>query len=296
MTTGPEGLDRVAVVTIAHGRHEHLRNQVRGLCTQPGLGIYVVVAMDDPAVAALISREVPPATTVLVRELASTQGQGELPLAAARNLGVRTAIDAGADVVVLLDVDCIPAPGLVSRYAAAARVAGDRPTPVVLCGEVSYLPPGIDPATLSGDELGAVAEPHPARPRLDPGVIEESRRFDLFWSLSFAMTADHWSSVGGFCEQYVGYGGEDTDFGQLVAAAGGALQWVGGCQAFHQHHGTTTPPVQHLAAIVRNANLFHRRWGWFPMTGWLQAFDRLELASLDTDRQRWSLSAAQRQP
>ena len=206
MTTGPDGLDRVAVVTMAHGRHEHLRNQMRGLRTQPGLGIYVVVAMDDQGVTALVSREIPPAARVLVRELALAPQQRELPLAAARNLGVGTAIEAGADVVILLDVDCIPAPGLVSRYAEVARAAADSPTPVVLCGEVSYLPAGIDPATLPGEELRALAEPHPARPRLDPGVTEETRRFDLFWSLSFAMTADHWSSVGGFCEQYVGYG------------------------------------------------------------------------------------------
>ena len=28
--------------------------------------------------------------------------------------------------------------------------------------------------------------------------------------------------------------------------------------------------MRHLEAILRNANLFYRRWGWFPMEGWLR--------------------------
>ena len=33
-----------------------------------------------------------------------------LPLARARNIGVETALAAGAELVVLLDVDCVPGP------------------------------------------------------------------------------------------------------------------------------------------------------------------------------------------
>ena len=46
-------------------------------------------------------------------------------------------------------------------------------------------------------------------------VAEDLR---LFWSLSFALDAGDWDALGGFCEDYVGYGGEDTDFGQTVVA------------------------------------------------------------------------------
>ena len=80
------------------------------------------------------------------------------------------------------------------------------------------------------------------------------------------------SGSGGFCEEYRGYGGEDTDVAATVRDLGGALFWVGGAPAHHQHHPTQDPPVQHLAAIVRNAAVFHRRWGWWPMTGWLERF------------------------
>ena len=92
------------------------------------------------------------------------------------------------------------------------------------------------------------------------------------------MSARSWKAVGGFDEGYVGYGGEDTDFAQRLGRAGGRLVWVGGARAFHQHHATSSPPVEHVHDIVVNANRFARRWGWWPMEGWLDAFADLGLA------------------
>ncbi len=63
----------------------------------------------------------------------------------------------------------------------------------------------------------------------------------------------------GRCEQYIGYGAEDTDFGQVAASRGIALTWVGGAWAYHQYHPGSDPPVQHLTDIVRNAAIFHRQ-------------------------------------
>ncbi len=283
-------LARTAVITIARGRHTHLTHQLRSLAKRPGLGHFVLVSMGDPALTTVLSRERPPAREVLMRDLPILDGEGDLPLAAARNLGAQSAIDAGAEVLVFLDIDCVAGPGLVERYTQAAFELVHQPKPVVLCGEVGYLPAGAD-LDDPGIPLSELAAPHVARPSPPPGTTEDSDRLDLFWSLSFAMTARHWRTVGGFCEDYVGYGGEDTDFGQLVAAAGGGLRWVGGAPAYHQHHGSVIPPVPHLAAIVRNANLFHRRWGWFPMSGWLEEFERRGLASFDVTSQTWVTSA-----
>jgi GT2 family glycosyltransferase len=94
----------------------------------------------------------------------------------------------------------------------------------------------------------------------------------LFWSLSFAVTADTWLAVGGFEESYEGYGGEDTDFAFTARAAGVPLVWVGGAHAYHQYHPTSAPPWQHLDDILRNGRLFADRWGSWPMEGWLEAF------------------------
>ena len=51
------------------------------------------------------------------------------------------------------------------------------------------------------------------------------------------------------------------------------MRWVGGAHAFHQFHPISDPPIEHLDDIVANAVVFHRRWGWWPMQGWLDAFE-----------------------
>lgn len=255
-----------AVITIAHGRHDHLALQEAGLrICDPAPDLRVVVAMDDPELAAS------PGTTVVH----VPRRDGHLPLATARNAGARAAVAAGATTLVLLDVDCVPAPGLVGAYAAAASdptTAGD-----LLSGPVTYLPPppdgGYDLATI--DTLG---EPHPARPVPAPGDVERSRAtYDLFWSLSFALTAATWDAIGGFDEDYVGYGGEDTDFARRAEQAGVAMAWIGSARAFHQHHPVSRPPVEHVDDIVRNARLFHERWGQWPMQGWLDELEAMGL-------------------
>jgi N-acetylglucosaminyl-diphospho-decaprenol L-rhamnosyltransferase len=99
--------------------------------------------------------------------------------------------------------------------------------------------------------------------------------------LSFALSVDAWAAVGGFLEEYRGYGGEDTDFAQTGLRAQVPFRWVGGAEAFHQYHETQSPPVQHLDDILANGRIFARRWGFWPMTGWLSAFEDLGLVARD---------------
>jgi N-acetylglucosaminyl-diphospho-decaprenol L-rhamnosyltransferase len=287
----------VAVVTIVHGRHDHLAGQVWGLHRQTRRpDLHVVVAMDDDR-AGCVARDAADGRWPV--EVASAPiPQGRLPLAAARNTGVDVARRGGADVLVLLDVDCIPCPTLVERYVSVVRgTVGSEPAgagPVVACGEVRYL----DAATtaLPGSErtwpaLDAGSRSHPARPA--PGrwshAVVPAHDLRLFWSLSFAVTPADWDRIGGFDDSYVGYGAEDTDFGQRLGAAGGRTLWVGGATAYHQHHGGSGgPPVEHVADVVENANRFAARWGWWPMEGWLEAFRAQGLVTRRPDG-RWAL-------
>jgi N-acetylglucosaminyl-diphospho-decaprenol L-rhamnosyltransferase len=248
--------------------------------------------MDDPAVRDVVD-EGPLFTgdrgSVVVD--VDVAAPGELPLSRARNLGAATALRSGADLVVFLDVDCLADPALLSRYGEAAeRLAGHAAAPV-LSGPVAYLPPLDDGRTSYPASVLAGTPPHPARPAPAPGELLPADDLRLFWSLSFAVPARAWARFGGFDEWYTGYGGEDTDFAQRVAAAGGRLWWVGGALAYHQWHPVSAPPVEHLHQIVRNANGFHRRWGWFPMEGWLEAFREAGLARYDADREQWLVEA-----
>lgn len=265
---------RTAVVTLVHRRHEHLALQQQML-GRSGIApdSYVVVAMDDPDLARWQPESEP--RPVVVQ---TARGRRGLPLAQARNLGAELAIDAGAELVIFLDVDCLPDTDLIATYRRAAQSA--EASGFLLCGPVAYLP-AAPPGGYALDSLGE-HPPHPARPAPLRGELASGGDPNLFWSLSFAVTASVWRRIGGFYEGYQGYGGEDTDFAQTASRRGVGLVWVGGALAYHQHHPSSTPPVQHLDDIVRNGALFASRWGWWPMQGWLDAFVGMGL--LDFDR------------
>lgn len=258
---------RSAVLTIAHGRHRHLRRQIDHVRTVFD-GIYVVVAIGDADLRGVVAGD------AVVREM-DTAAQG-LPLAAARNLAATEAIERGADQLVFLDVDCLPDPELLQAYRA------QRHLPSLLAGPVTYLPSRSLPAP--GADLAALRRPHPARPVPAAGQVRRGGDKNLFWSLNFAVSAHLWGRIGGFCDEYVGYGGEDTDLAYLADAAGIDLAWVGSAHAYHQFHPSSSPPTEHLVAIVRNSNLFHRRWGEWPMGGWLEQFAAAGLVTWTPDR------------
>lgn len=270
---GEDRRPRTAVVTITHRRDDHLRRQRAGLARCAPF-LHVVVGMGERPSRAAISGDLP---TTLLRVPVTDAG---LPLAAARNAGAAAALAAGAELLVLLDVDCIPEPGMLGHYRrAAAAVSG----PALLSGPVSYLPPA-PPGGYPETGLTALADPHPARPAPPAGQLRAETRYELFWSLSFAATAPTWTTLGGFCEDYVGYGGEDTDFACVAEAARVPFYWVGGALAHHQHHPPTRTTPGRTAEIIRNAWLFRRRWGWWPMSGWLSEMADAGLVKFDPTR------------
>lgn len=264
---------KTAVITIARGRHTHLRRQLHGLARSTQRpDMHIVVALGDAQIAGVVAEHEAAATVV---NLDVTE---PLPVGFGRNQGAATAIARSAELLIFLDVDCIPHPEMIARYHdTAARTAH---ADALLCGPVTYLP-APEPGGYRLDELSGRIAPHPARPHPPEGTVVATTDYTLFWSLSFAVRAPTWARIGGFCETYRGYGGEDTDFAQCAAAQQVPMRWVGGAHAFHQYHPTTDPPVQHVGDIVRNAAIFHRRWGWWPMQGWLDDFERAGIIGRD---------------
>lgn len=257
MTRGDGPL--TAVITLSSsGRLSHLRRQQEALGGRSGLLRIVVWIGDDepPSLDAEIVHRVAP-------------GRDGLRLAAARNAGAARAIAEGADLLVFLDADCVPGPHLFERYRAAAE---NHPN-AILCGPVTYLAEGVD--VVDSAALDALTSPHPARPSPADGatVPASPSEYPLFWSLSFATSDAGWRGAPDFDEGYEGYGGEDTDFAFALRDRGIPLMWVGGAHAYHQHHPTQSPPWQHLDDILRNGARFARRWGEWPMTGWLERFE-----------------------
>jgi hypothetical protein len=257
----------LSVLTLVKGREAHLAQQIEGLwrSTVPPAAHIIVNMGGGPLV-------LPPSPCP--RTVIDFPADG-LPLAAARNLA---AAQAGTDVLLFLDVDCIPQAGLLAALETAMRTFDG-----LLCAEIRYL--AGDEARGDWDEflLLRTALPHPARDFPAAGLRLEANA-GLFWSLAFAVHRRTFAALGGFDERFTGYGAEDTDFSFRARAAGVPLAFLGGAAAFHQHHDVYDPPLQHFADIVANARLFFARWGEWPMRGWLDAFAARGLLRLSADR------------
>ena len=266
---------------MVRGRARHLERQVEAVARMaPAPAAYVVVSLD--AVAPVV-----PGATVVHRPVADG---APVPLAAARNAMIATAAAAGADLVVCLDADCLPAPDLLPPLVAAA---GHAPA-ALLAGPVGRLGPLEDSCDAPGEgELAvarAVTRAGP-RPVPAPGAVVPEPRVEFFWSLAFAVAPDVHARIGGFDEGYVGYGAEDTDYAFAARAAGVGLSWVGGAWSYHQHHAVSDPPREHVADIVVNASRFRARWGRWPMEGWLAAFAREGLVEWEPGGTHLALAA-----
>ena len=192
----------VSVLTIVRNRSAHLAQLVEGLRRSDRRPdeLIVVDMSDDPIT-------VGPTSFPVRIERFETDG---LPLAAARN---RAAALANHDMLVFLDVDCIPAPSLIEDYAAAAE-ANDG----VLMGEVGYLPKGATASGIDYEAFERLAVKHADRAGPPRDMVGRCGDYRCFWSLNFALSARTFQEVGGFDPRYVGYGGEDTDFGRTVTA------------------------------------------------------------------------------
>ena len=257
----------ISICTLAFGRAAHLANLVRGLDRSTRVPDELVIAVMQPTPFDL------PEVRFPVRQL-MMDGDG-IPLAAARNAAAR---GASGDRLIFLDVDCIPGPDLVADYAdAMASRSG------VFMGEVAYLPADADAQSLNFEAFDRRGVKHSERagpPLEDVGPCCDYR---CFWSLNFALSARDFTAIGGFDERYSGYGGEDTDFGRMVAAANMPIWWVRGAKAYHQYHPHHMPPVHHLDSVLANARTFEAKWGEPTMQHWLRAFRLMGLIDRTAD-------------
>lgn len=248
---------QASVLTLVRGRTAHLANLMRGLARQETKPAELVIAwMQDEIASDLPDPGCP------VRHL---HVPGEpMPLARARN---RAAQAARSDLLVFLDVDCIPSPTLIGAYLHAAREQSG-----VFLGEVLYLPEMASGQTLDYASLDRAGRVHPSKPPIPvEGVREEPNSGEL-WGLSFAIRRADWFALGGMDEDFVGYGGEETDFAHRIGRSGLKLFWTAHARAYHQHHPVHVPPLHQFDHILRNATRFHAKHGRWCMEYWLGQF------------------------
>lgn len=263
----------IAVVTVCTpGRIDHLRSQREALAANLPEARHVVVLPERPGSAELAA-ELADLGAITVELPAGP----DLPVARSRNLGGDSAAELGVDLLVFLDVDCMPGPDLGCRYA-------EIPDGAVGLGPVTYLPESAgapDPTDLPG-----LTDPHPARDFPTWGTRSlDPDEYGMFWSLSFALRPALWRYIredfGGFDEAFTGYGAEDTDFGRRLLYRRVPVVLVAGAHAYHRWHPVSDPPVDHLDDLLRNGAHYARRWGEWPAPGWFAEFERRGLVRRD---------------
>jgi hypothetical protein len=226
---------RLAVVTLVDGRPDHLLRHVWGLRRQERVpDLHVVVAPDATADALLSDEDGPWATLVLP----PPGPEGQQCRGAARDAAFDAAAARGVEVVVSLDAACIPAAGLVDRYARVLEGrAAERP--VITCGEVRHLEERTMTLPVTGlrwSDLESGSRLLPAGARAEGPDRSGCGRPS--WSASFATTTRSWRALGGFADgDAAGDGEVDADFGRRLGAAGGTMLWLGGAVTYRQPGG-----------------------------------------------------------
>ncbi|RZM27521.1 MAG: glycosyltransferase [Pedobacter sp.] len=242
----------VSVLTIVKNRTAAVLNLINGLAQGTAYPAELVVVFMNEDIPIL--PEVPFAVHCF--ELTSAEA---LPLAKARNHAVEKA---KGKCLIFLDVDCIPSADLVNNFSKALKSG------VILSGRVRYLEKDAELRHFDDDLLNRFSKPDPIRADINP------LPYELFWSLNFGCGRNTFLQIGGFDEEFHGYGAEDTDFSFRAREFGVAIENVN-ATAYHQYHASYTPPLNHFSDIIHNANVFFQKWGKWPMEGWLHAFQQL---------------------
>jgi GT2 family glycosyltransferase len=248
-----------SIVTIVKGRRKQLANLLHSIKASRLQPYDVqVVCMDEEA-----GMTSPQGLNVSIHIIKDSH---ELPLAAARNMGIYAAQTAH---VIFIDVDCIVSPSLFENMLKVLKSEN------IVTAYPLYLP--VVPDTGNYAELKHQAVPHPAREHI-PALVPVGHL--QFWSLIFAIQKQTFERIGGFDESFTGYGAEDTDFAMMFHQAGIELIFVSD-YILHQYHDKHDPPLNYFDSIIDNAKRYAQKWDVLPMRRWLNAFEEMGLLEIN---------------
>jgi glycosyltransferase involved in cell wall biosynthesis len=158
--------------------------------------------------------------------------------AAARNAGLRAA---GGELVLLLDDDGSPAPGLLAGH----RLAHDDAVDQVVIG-----PCDVSPRSIAPTALIAHSRQHFAR-------LAAQGRARVAYDVTFANTSAPRQlllELGGFDESFVGWGAEDGEFGHRILLADVPVVFRDDCVVHHDVNRTRRQFLRMTAELGANTS------------------------------------------
>ncbi|MET4079123.1 glycosyltransferase [Janibacter sp. UYMM211] len=216
----------------------------------------VVVADDGSPVAPTVGEH--PFAVRVVRQV-----DAGFRAAAARNLG---AAHTDAPVLCFLDGDTLPTPGYLGALAAVVAAGDERGVLAVgrrRHAELSGHAPEDVVRWLAGGPVDVTTLPDPqwltrGYAETDDLASADAGGFRLVISAVLACDAELFARVGGFDEDFVGYGGEDWELGHRAWLAGAALRHVPGAVAWHDGPDAGGRAPDHLAKTVETLRVASR--------------------------------------
>jgi GT2 family glycosyltransferase len=219
----------VSVVIPFYEQHSQLDLLLAALTVQthPASRLQVIVADDGSPT--------PPDVAAFDGAVVVRQDDRGFRAASARNLGARSA---EGSVLCFLDADTVPEPTYVER---AVRLSASSPDVVVVGRRRHADLSGWTPGRVLGWFDGGDAP----QELTEPGWLRDAYResADLLhadhrsyrYIISAVLTCDRefFSTIGGFDEGFVGYGGEDWEFAARAWECGGVLAHVADAVAWH---------------------------------------------------------------
>ncbi len=234
---GPSRLE-VAVVIPVYNRARLLQRTLAGLAAQRGYprDLIEVIVVDDGSdedVAGTVSSMAGALPVSLHRQQRDGYGAGR-----ARTLGAQRT---SADVVLFVDADCLPDPGLVAAHMAWHHRSAD----LVVVGARHPLDTGnleVDDLASGSVDLRALAGARSDDPgdwratlyRRTAGLVHGTEAYRAVVSNNLSMHRSVFLAAGGFSPDFRRWGGEDTELGWRLWQAGAYLVPATDAIVYHQ--------------------------------------------------------------
>lgn len=259
----------ISLITIAANKNNHLNNLLEAISLQTVLPREVIII--DMHGDVKINKEYNFFTKVQALNFSGDS----LPLAAGKNLGARKAWE---EDLIFLDVDCIPNPNFIEKMEEHLICATG-----LIMGEPRHLKTPIEELT-GKKSLFENSVYHNDRPELTKELTPCTDPM-LFWSMGCGIKKKLFLDIGGFDENYSGYGPEDTDLAYTIRKEKIDF-YLAKNVVYHHSREEMRLPLKNLDSIIQNSNYFFNKWGEWPMKSKLNSLAEKDLIEWTESRSK----------